>query len=447
MKCDETTPSCLRCTSTGRTCDGYSVAPPLQVINFANDTERRSYQYLREEVLPRISSHYDQPFWEEWILQISPSQPAIRHALMAVASVHESLLSGWDEELPSGFRPQNPFALQQYNQAIGLLTSDAVPPLSTEVMLTACLVFVTLENLLGQFETASKHLNNGLKILRQWRPRTEYERDLIANCFAPFLLRGGTERLPATSPDSGHLLGLPGRGPDIGQLLPIPARFISLQDARSCLHALLDEIFLAIEGLPSDVNLSTLLAYIQAAEGVLQDWLTKFNLIPHRTIERGILRGSLLLRLRHRVAAVLIRTTPFTDETLFDAHLDGFRDILSLCEEFLTVENQTPRGSQKSGYSTFAFTFDFGILPALYITACRCREPSIRRQAIDILYKSHRREGLTNTNIAALLAEQIVFLEESGLNEVRSCADVPRENRIRVLAMHYEPGNLAESSL
>ena len=97
MKCDESTPVCMRCKSTGRICDGYSVAPALQIINFADDNERQSYKYLREKVLPRISSHYDQPFWGEWMLQISPFQPAIRHALMAVASVHESLLGGGTE--------------------------------------------------------------------------------------------------------------------------------------------------------------------------------------------------------------------------------------------------------------------------------------------------------------------------------------------------------------
>ena len=411
------------------------------MINFANDTERHSYQYLQEEVLPRISSHYDQPFWEEWILKISPSQSAIRHALMAVASVHESLLLGWDEELPLGPRPQNGFALQQYNQAIALLTTEAVHPLSTEVILTACLVFVTLENLLGQVDTASEHLHNGLKILRQWRPQTKSERDLIANCFAPFLLRRGNETPPGTAPDSGHLLAKP-----IGQLLPLPTKFSTLHDARSCLHALLDEIFLAVEGLPGDIHLSTLLAYITSAESVLQAWLTNFNHIPLRANERGLSRGSLLLRLQHRVATVLIRTTPFTDETLFDAHSDGFRDILSLCEEFLEIENQTPRSSQKSGYSTLTFSFDFGILPALYITACRCREPSIRRRAIEILYKSHRRESLTHSTVAALVAEQIMILEESGLGEVRSCADVPRAHRILVPAVHYEPGILAGQS-
>jgi hypothetical protein len=409
------------------------------MTDFANDSERRSYQYLREEVLPRISSHYDQPFWEEWILRISSSQPAIRYALMAVASVHESLHLALEEEVPWQGQSQNSFALQQYNQAIALLTSEAVTPLSTEVMLTACLVFVTLENLLGRMGAASEHLQNGLKIVRQWRPRTESERHLIASYFAPFLLHGAIETTPGSVPDSGHLVARVAQTTEGAPTLSLPVKLLSFQHARSCLHTLLNKIFLVIEGFPDETHLSTLLAYTKSFERILQEWLTKFNLIPRQTDERDFLRGSLLLRLQHRLATILVTTTPFTDETLFDTRSDSFRDILSLCEEFMELENQH-RSSLKPECSAFAFSFDFSILPALYITAFRCREPSIRREAISLLRRSHRLEGLFKSDTAALLAEQTMLLEESGLGEVRSCTDVTRTHRVRVIAIHYDPG-------
>jgi hypothetical protein len=59
-----------------------------------------------------------------------------------------------------------------------------------------------------------------------------------------------------------HQIPLVVRETGIGPVLRIPARFLSCRNAQSCLHTVVDNIFLYV-GLPNVGNLSTLLEYIQ----------------------------------------------------------------------------------------------------------------------------------------------------------------------------------------
>jgi hypothetical protein len=129
VKCDEAKPACLRCTSTGRRCDGYV---PTRVIHLNVDVpgdyeERRGYHYFRLKSVGEILRQQDADFWESLFLQASHSQLAVKHALIAVASVHESLELSENHTL--GYngtvaRKRWTFSLIHYNKAIQLLIKD-----------------------------------------------------------------------------------------------------------------------------------------------------------------------------------------------------------------------------------------------------------------------------------------------------------------------------------
>lgn len=56
-----------------------------------------------------------------------------------------------------------------------------------------------------------------------------------------------------------------------------------------------------------------------------------------------------------------------------------------------------------------------GIIPPLYLTAIKCRFPSIRRKAISLLSSSPRREGMWDAFLAVKVAEKVMTIEEEGL--------------------------------
>jgi len=160
VKCDETLPSCDKCTSTGRKCDGYprqtTETPPeiskaiirAPSTSFLGTTkERRSFSFFQARTAPQLSGFFDGDFWERLLLQASHHELCIRHAIIALGSLHErferdnglvvqSDANGWSDG----------FALQHYNQAIKhLMEPLSRKAHSIDVCLIASILFACLE--------------------------------------------------------------------------------------------------------------------------------------------------------------------------------------------------------------------------------------------------------------------------------------------------------------
>jgi hypothetical protein len=160
VKCDETIPSCAKCTSTGRKCDGYQVqtqqTPPevskaiIRSPNtgfFGNTRERRSFYFFQERTAPQLSGFFTGDFWERLLLQATHHEPCVRHAIIALGSLHErfeqdnglivqSDANGWTDD----------FALRNYNQAIKYLMEPLSRKAQTiDVCLIASVLFACLE--------------------------------------------------------------------------------------------------------------------------------------------------------------------------------------------------------------------------------------------------------------------------------------------------------------
>ncbi|KAK7574804.1 hypothetical protein V3481_016776 [Fusarium oxysporum f. sp. vasinfectum] len=71
VKCDEDKPSCHRCTSTGRKCDGYDLATlapsgrlQLQpMVSGGSDPESQAIYQFRTRIATLIASSFDADFW------------------------------------------------------------------------------------------------------------------------------------------------------------------------------------------------------------------------------------------------------------------------------------------------------------------------------------------------------------------------------------------------
>lgn len=61
------------------------------------------------------------------------------------------------------------------------------------------------------------------------------------------------------------------------------------------------------------------------------------------------------------------------------------------------------------------FSFDFGVIPALYFTASECRVPSIRRKALALLKLAPKKESLLAADNLAQLCSRLISIEERGL--------------------------------
>lgn len=177
IKCDETRPNCLRCSSTGRKCDGYEATSPqsrlmdnrLRLPSYRpplfgrseNERETRSFQYFYERTVSSLAGYGGSEFWNRLVLQVSQHEKSVWHALVALGALHENYESR-HEIVASGLlqSPQDNFAIQEYVAAIRALLGPSNPSLpetcthtSTEttsnitvdVCLISCILFVCFE--------------------------------------------------------------------------------------------------------------------------------------------------------------------------------------------------------------------------------------------------------------------------------------------------------------
>lgn len=437
LKCDEQKPACLRCTSSGRRCDGYVPAGVIQlsVDVPGDDEERRGYHFFRLKSVGVILGQQDADFWKSLFLQASHSQPAIKHALIAIASVHESIeLSGTDIGYNHAVaRRRRAFSLMHYNKAIQLLIRDTQA--SSDRLATAlilCILFIVFEEYQSGYTACDLHLRNGLAIFHQWRTSTalstgpgkklKYWDGLIKNHIAPVLNR--LVMIASTFTDSRIHARDYITHPARPATLLVPPQFVSYTQARGVLDELMMWTFCLAENLePSSVpRIRAML------EKTLEDWLRAFTHLLETTetkLNPRDLQARRFMQMYYHVSFIIVDAYLSEEELVFDKYTQRFREIVDMIQEILLMDAGMDEQHKLS------FSFDFGVTPPLYFTACHCRDPLIRRAALALMRTSHDKQGAWNSEHTAKCAEQIIKIEEAGLVSLKSCNDVPGELRIR----------------
>ncbi|KAF5642050.1 transcriptional regulatory moc3 [Fusarium sp. NRRL 52700] len=196
VKCDQGKPVCVRCTSTGRTCDGYTPPPSSpqssstsksaspqfsdslssDSLNAAADLklilprqspeEVRSYHFFLEVTAPSLAGAFYADFWLTEVPRVCMSDPAIWHAVVSLGSSHEDFVE-------HGQGSRSVFALKQFNSAIRCLTESGSPRHADRwralIVSTIFTYVCTIKGLHGQTRL---HLQAGCNLLRELQTLT-----------------------------------------------------------------------------------------------------------------------------------------------------------------------------------------------------------------------------------------------------------------------------------
>lgn len=427
IKCDEGKPACKRCILTGRKCDGYrqlsqpkgaASHPPQNaklrpataavqlhlVIKFnhrlppqllehtdASVCERRSLEFFRCRTADVMSRWVVEDFWKYQLPQTAHYEPATRHAMIALAKMHEGV------ELLREASPNDPrissdmtasrlqYARHHYNIAVSELAralrerND-----SEEVALMSCALFVIFNFIAGNFTAAFFHMHNGIEILSRWKiskigTRVLNEGSLEKNLITLF----GRISFHSSSLDDSTTAA----EVDDPTMLSFPA----LQDAKMAMDSL------TRRGICL-VRMGAVLAYNpQAAErwddldiqasGHLLDlsrWLSRFDAliaslpIPHATEDEGTIDT---LRIMHLAAHTWIwagLSPPGAPEPT--STLERFVDLVENTYEkwrFVTVRCPID-----------VHVFDTGLMPPLNFIARKSQSQRLRLRAKECLLKT-----------------------------------------------------------
>ncbi|RMZ67118.1 C6 zinc finger domain [Pyrenophora seminiperda CCB06] len=209
VKCDEEKPHCNRCTSTGRTCDGYDLtfrppppstpSPPAPrrdshhsgaswgivrshspvflapALRLNTREERESFDFFTSHAVGHLRGFLDSPFWQREVLQAAHRDSAIQHCIIALGAMYRRFFQGKNSHLTENAMSDKylQFALRQSNRAIQDLlkkqiAGDYVKDRTSKVTLMTCsILFSSMCCLQGYQKQAIDHLRSGIRMLNE----------------------------------------------------------------------------------------------------------------------------------------------------------------------------------------------------------------------------------------------------------------------------------------
>jgi hypothetical protein len=152
-------------------------------------------------------------------------------------------------------------------------------------------------------------------------------------------------------------------------------------------------------------------------------------------------------------------------EDCFDEFFSHFRTMLDLAAELIREDDMIAASRQcpdhekcphrrRPDWDPFnladftayhvqpSFSADLGIVPPLFVVATKCRDPITRRQAIQLLKTSGRREAMWDSAMAAHIAEWIMRIEEGDSDPLGlvGCYSerIPESSRIMIKSVDFD---------
>lgn len=445
VKCDEAKPSCRRCTSTGRKCDGYAplvactttaptISTPTLQISLTIDLhcqplEKRTFQFFRQRTAPCVSGYFTDSVWEQLILQISHTEPVVRNAVTAVGALHEERMLRRTAR-GRGIDVGTDLPLRYYCKALnGLQTLLKSDGLQMNVVLVTSLLLVHFEALREAYVDTLIHLDNAVRLLNAPARYTQSVEPGLVDAFHRIDLQGCMflgSRVPGfidTTCDN-----------------PLPEAFTNLTHARKvvgdCVSHFLHFMKTVANPINSDeaynvgVPLEVLAKSMHFAEvfdeldRLLLKLLREHTFKPNTQAHKGLS----MLRTRVKINHIEASTLMYFEQTMLDAYLADFEQILATCNQVIASDS----ASQEDCH-LHSVTLDESLLFTLQYLAVNCRDSRLRHSALQALKDLPGKEGLWHVEAMIRQAEEIITYEEAqcGMDWPR-CVDVPEWRRVKV---------------
>ncbi|KAE9377133.1 hypothetical protein N431DRAFT_480242 [Stipitochalara longipes BDJ] len=220
----------------------------------------------------------------------------------------------------------------------------------------------------------------------------------------------------------GMIPGIPPLYWDIHKVwhLTIPSTFTDFHSAQRCWDFLMDRVLQFYRR--TTFNRAYAPASADSSESIIQqhsmyrNHLDTFEAAFQPLLDKAIRSDgsitnatALVLSLYQKLVSIMLATVLDTSEMIYDSFLPEFKYITHTCARIIACQDSTqlPRNSR--------FSLDIGIIPPLHVTATKCRDPVVRREAIDIMFNSPRQEGMWDGVLSARIGDWIVRCEEEGL--------------------------------
>ena len=412
---------------------------PLNTL-YANDNEHRHFSFFTTEAARRIAGVLDQEFWTTLVPQLSHHDVAVKYAAISIASLFRQHFESFPESPSSSSSSsssgsdKSSMALGYYNKSLNATIDSKA---AAQTALITCILFFCIEALQGH-ETEALHIyHQGQKLL----DRTMAQSDTPgAHSSVPVLIATKISPIFARLRVQAALFGPPYQSDDgkshtrSGTLEP----FTSILAARTSLFDLTTDVHDHIVHSSRGKWVAATPDVVQHLEsrGVdlrseLDVWHSRFTrsglsklvfedsssdpyrsntaVSPATAVSNRI--ASTILTCHYVIIDIWLECALSFPECSYDSYTASFEHLLELAAQVVHLTNAQNNGTPP------IFQFEIGVIPPLYMAARKCRDPMLRRRAIDLLRQAPKQEGLWESGQMAAVAERIVEIEEQDLEE------------------------------
>jgi hypothetical protein len=395
--------------------------------------EQRSLTFFRARTAAQFAGPFSSELWSN----------LLPHAIVAIGSLHEA--AGDD------LNASTEYAMRQYGKAISEVLALDVSKFdaAADTALIACVLFTAFESMQGHYRSAMTHSSAGLKILREQeascRKEVYWSRDLVKLAF----MQLDTQSREIGDVSLRPIQTLPWQtGPPAASFQNIDQAKEWLEDYMRDLTQFLTTLGDLLRATPDDIQAA--LEEHAAKKELYRAWCLasrdidmKYGCLLDGTPTPST-QGYLILQVWRITINMLLNVELQTGEMGWDNFETDFSAMVSIAEKFvrnsalLDGTLSSPSG-RKLKTCKPTQSFSIGIITPLFLTATRCRDPAIRRSACEVLKACNRSESMWNSQLAAIVCDRIIELEEAGLETISSSSQIPLEARILGMDIAFGP--------
>ncbi|CEO60880.1 hypothetical protein PMG11_05365 [Penicillium brasilianum] len=386
--------------------------------------EPPALEFFFIKTAPQLAGFFGSAFFQQSVLQQSLSEPAIRLAIAAIGLLHQQTATARHGTQSRKSLPN--IHIKLYNRSIrAVLDKITASENATSFLAMTNVLFICLEIIQGDAKAAAAQITGGIRLLQAWREKngapsspwgqkyTSFEARFMETEVAPLLSSFNTNAIEgAGGPPSKFLLN---PIDDNGALL-LATRFETLAEARIGLVDMITDATCVCNGL-DDGPIQRPLADIDAVavshsvRQNLERWQLKVDDLVHRqkctwdSKEQQIADALSIVRLSTTFG---IRAYEAKSECEWDMHRAEYEDLIRLADALVSDRVRFPDELSRT------FSLDFGFIFPLHAVAWKCRWPRLRRQGLDLLLRTTRREWLFEARHYHAIFSRIMEIEEAG---------------------------------
>ncbi|KAI1799374.1 hypothetical protein F4811DRAFT_565613 [Daldinia bambusicola] len=440
-------------------------------------TEGLYFQLFRERTASELSGFFDSSFWTRSVLQECHSEKAIRHSVVALGALYKTLEKMSESppnspapvvDLTDHAARHWEIAFKHYSLALNSMwVSTSQDQASQRMSLMAAVLLACFDSFIGDHKQAIGQIQSGLRLLENLRaqrrnsflpkPEEPVEQDLVqmftrlaiqAKSYdmafhfpQPFVIRLSPQNAQHPMSPSSDV-----GSPSLTTQPQTPEIFQSLHEARLAWDNLCEQMMRFTENMftfttamsPMGVLPNSMRQYGTGFADRLAAWSRAFEPIlasrisPAKSSQEKT--AIAVLKMNQIMGEILFYMTFSDTELQFDAHLQQFKDIVNLAVEVVGDEERRAAakrcpnpefchhqpthpdnfgGQYTARHIKPSFSADLGIVPPLFVVGTKCRDPVTRRQAIQLLRTSSRREGMWDSELAARISMWVMEIEEA----------------------------------